>query len=664
MFSAGQVPSGRQRIIIHHLSDLHYEQGTENPLVPYSRFLQRLEDDQRPDLVVITGDLTATGVKRDLNTVAALLRQQFPSWTDPASHIYVVPGPRDINWEGNDPPGLNAFYDSFKGFGLPSSRHEIPQHGVAAMGSVRCIAYPVDTCYAPEDLDAGMTGEFHAYGRVYQDFLKDYRQTRRGMPGWFGRGKGDRQPERDKLRERYLNMTEANELTLLDTGRVDRRDLSAFDSWIASQAVGQSESLKILVTHHPLVVQPELRPAPKGSRRKETAIEQLATSARKAGFHLALHGHIHKPQVLSDLSLLLGTDVRHPMRQIGAGSLGDTGTFNEITATYRNEGEPHRWRLEIRTISLKAENPHEATSFVLLNRTEDAAKQAEKLEEEKQRRLDFESRVRVALRQFSEAVYRAQTEDSQGNAAPVVLPQGPMQSVETIIREVVFPGFALRARLYLEDQRRPGNVPRLTATYLAPADSTGPTPVTYPDSLAALSLVLGRTLIYPAALQETLKEDDYGWLARSGKDQNLDKILQDLTRNAAREDALRYEHLRDRLNKGMSDPLPMKAFYREVPERTPPTYPSFICLPFPQRALEGMLPEKLEVAVLVVSVRAPERDTEARAQRGAAAPDAQEIFTPERTGMLETLAELTGQILLSSSALHKPKGVWDGRLWT
>ncbi len=155
-----------------------------------------------------------------------------------------------------------------------------------------------------------MNEQYHLYGTAFKRFVQEYRGALRNSSGLLGLLGGNRRKALDGLRKRYLQLTESNDLTLLDAGRVHPRDFAEFATWAETLAKGQGaanaeiEPLKILITHHPLVAEPDAQYAVKGSERKGTFFEQLARSAGKAGFHLALHGHIHKPQVLADLSLL------------------------------------------------------------------------------------------------------------------------------------------------------------------------------------------------------------------------------------------------------------------------------------------------------------------------------------------------------------------------
>ncbi len=696
MSNAVPPSPGNQRIIIHHVSDLHYQQESrsepDNPLIRYRGYLEQLEPTRRPTLIVITGDVTATGDKDDLRTVAEILRNDFPAWAaDLSNHIFVVPGPRDFNWEGTDPPGLTPFYEAFRGFGLPSATHALSRHDVKLKDPLQCVAYLFDTCYSLEECRVEMNEQFHHYGTTYHEFVKQYQRVRGRASSLFRSFGRDRKAELAALRKRYLRLAETNDLTLLDAGRVNANDLAAFEGWVASLGKGQnaeeapSESLKILITHHPLAVQPELE-QPLEEPKRTMRFEQLASAAGRAGFHLALHGHIHKPQVLSDLSLLQDADARHPMRQVGAGSLGDGGTFNEITANYLNDGDQNHWRLEIRTINLKARNPHDATAFVLLNRAEDVAKRAEDLEHEARRREVFARRVESVMRQFSEIVYRTQTEDAADRSASVSLPQSALLSVGSIIQEVVFPGFGIRVRLFLKDTQHTRLVPQLRQMYLDPPLS-GSGPVTYPVSLAALSLVLGRTLIYPRDLGVRLDERDYMWLRRSGKDKELVRSLEALIREppptgySAPEEEQRYKSLLTKLNQGMvenvkaeevksedarAEPLTGADFYFAAPQQgSHRTYPVFICVPYPQQRPAGVVPEVSEVGVLVVSVRASEENTEeGLAERATPNTIETRASMPENIGMLESLTELIGMMLVSSSAVGKPRGMWDDRFRT
>lgn len=673
MSSAFQEPPLYQRIVIHHLSDVHYPPASRSkgadPLVRYNRYLEGLPPRRRPNLVVITGDLTDKGDRHDLQSVGDILRSDFASFdSDLSDHIFVVPGPRDVNWDRPASIGLDPFYQAFSLFGLPSQSHDRPANGTPS-NTLNYIVYPIDTCYSLEDIPEVRKNKLDQYSATYQDFMKLYQQVTRRS-----RGRPDWKTDLTDLRKSYLKLAEANELSLVDAGRVHLKDLESFKGWVESWSKGQNtemvsrEPLKILITHHPLAVQPEIPGSSTAERPTDMRFQELATLARNAGFHLALHGHIHKPQVLSDLSILEGRDVRHPMRQVGAGSLGDNGMFNEITAEYREEIGQRQWRLEIRTVNVLADNPDDASPLVLLNPAESASERSEQLAREAGRRQQFDRRVRILMQQFSEDVYRTQPRGTPDKSAPVNLPQYAIQNVERIIRDVVFPpDFALRMRLLLKEEHYtlPVPIPRLTEHYLTLPHGEGYGPLTYPASVAGWSLLLGRTLIYPPVRGGRLSHEDYEWLRRTGKDQYLAKILQSLiaeTPSASlpgQREARRYEDLLRKLNEisqGKEPALSVEDVYQPAPEgsaRT--TYRTFICIPFPGR-LGGVDRQVPEVAVLDVGVGVPEKPEEGHARSD---PDPATIFTEETVRMLESLVELTGMILITSSALDKPKGIWD-----
>jgi 3',5'-cyclic AMP phosphodiesterase CpdA len=682
MPSTQQAEPAQQRIVIHHLSDLHFQQrpanshepGTrQDPLVRYRGFLEGLPPDRRPDLIAITGDLTTTGDKYDLATIASILRNDFPRWdTELAHHIFIVPGPRDVSWEGTGKPGLTAFYEEFHDFALPSRTHTLPSHGTTPTAKLNSIVYSLDTCYTLDEFRADLKDEFHQHANDYHEFVRRYRRATLETAGWFGIGKRRKSTALKDLRQQYLQLTEGNQLTLLDAGRIDPADLQTFTGWITASgnvpgaANGPAEPLKILITHHPLAIQPETDRGARPALSVQQRFRRVMNLAREAGFHLALHGHTHKPQVLSDLSILEGTDTQHPLRQIGAGSLGDDGMFNEITAMYSEEEGQRQWRLEIRTVNVLAARPDNASSLVLLNPTEAAAEERERLKREARTHSDFDARVRSLMRQYSEIIFLTQAEDRSERSRGDPLPQLPMQAVESIIRDVVFKDLSVRVRLLLKDKETNLLIPRLKATYLAPPLSDGPATLTYPASIAAWSLVLGRTLVFPRITQETLTPEDYDWLKRSGKVPELIKILEGLQGQAsarsypASEEARRYEVLHDQLvalRDSEEADLHGSTFYQDPPrDGSPRTYPYFVCVPFPLRQQTGGFPSELhETAVLDVGVRIPEGTLEVRK------PAHESPFTDERLRMLESLSELIGMILTTSSALGKPRGVWEDR---
>src|SRR5260370_3686261 len=103
MSPARPASLAQHHITIHHLSDLHYRHRSQantggdaaitndDLLVKYRGYLEQLEPDRRPDMIVITGDLTSTGGTTDLSTVREIIRHDFPSWpSEVSSHIFFL----------------------------------------------------------------------------------------------------------------------------------------------------------------------------------------------------------------------------------------------------------------------------------------------------------------------------------------------------------------------------------------------------------------------------------------------------------------------------------------------------------------------------------------------------------------------------------------------
>lgn len=663
-----------QRLIIHHLSDLHFMPDPQSQehmaFINYAKYLNSLTPDKRPNLVIITGDLTCTGEMNDLRTVATLLRAAFPNWADQLSQrIIVVPGPRDVNWE-NGIPNFDRFYSVFADFRLPPQEHGMSHTAATSASRPSYVAYPVDTCYTPESLPGQIKAELHDQGDRYHEFLRQYHEYRTG-PANSGLFRRRPATDRQSLRESYLSFTEDNPVTALDAGVVDPRDLEEFNAWTGRlrdsvQADAGWDPLKILVTHHPLQAYSQDSSSNTSSDRGGPDIKrnfgEMVTAARNAGFHLALHGHMHKPQVVSDLSVLEGADTQHPLRQIGAGSLGDHGMFNEIKAVYLAGETQRRWWLEVRTVNVLAANPDASSYLLLLNPPVDAQKRADDLQQQAIRRREFDSRVRWATRQFSETVALAQSDALRPGGQVTLLPPNAIQTIDGIVREVIFDEYEVRVRLMLKDATR--KPVAFVPTYLVPLPSSGGVgALVYPASVAAWALILGRSLISPAIATQELTEQDYDWLRRSGRATDVQEALKLLIEKTIQESlpdtkALdRYAALQGKLERLDGPRLRGADFYQASSRSSEQGVPStFISVPIPLRPVSDARPIIPEIGVLDVRVYGRRPNAELPAGNEPDIP-----FTAERVEMLESLSEVITTILCTSSALGKPRGVWEDR---
>ncbi len=723
----------RTVIIIHHLSDLHFQQTPpsqeqqtkkvrkqqrtlpttheqpaaqpsqeqqatqtsqreQNALVKYNNYLLKQPRDKRPSIVVITGDLTANGDRNELATVAENLKIAFPEWGgDLKRHIYVVPGPHDVCWTGSFPPSFKEFYEVFGEFALPSQAGGVPKYLEGAQ-KVRYQVYPINTTYTPDLPLHGIRQEHRGHIKHFGRFRSNYlfHQRFRFLP-W------QRKRRADELRTLFLELTEGNPLTILDAGTIRQQDLDAFrEDWKpgGSSDLDQGETLKILVTHHPLLIHPEF----KSQTRRENEVTQrfhdLLEAARKAKFHLAFHGHLHKPQVLSDLSIVEGADTRHSMQQIGAGSLGDNGTFNEIVATY--DDQVKLWRFEVRTISVTSAESTSSPSVVLMNPDEDPIRHTAKLDQRLERQKTFEMEIRRVMRQFSESVESERQLDPR-NQSLVLLPQVAMSSIDRIIREVIFPAddFDVRVALALKGIHPVQHIVELRNTYIAPSLEGEPRTLLYPASVASWAVILGRTLRYPDMKNDSLQDSDVMWIIQNNKLPAIDQALDSLIHEASNdtEAKKRYEMVKTKLHDFLKtverakttgqtvppamqqqtalsassqgevpDSLPVGKgtltigdLFQPTPTGQPQPYPCFIAVPIPLRSQTGsaVLPE---IGVLDISLRERKKDE----QHDVLAPNGKEaMFSRERIEMLETLSELCTQILCSADALGRPKGSWS-----
>lgn len=695
MMGSAQHPAGTPRqLILHHLSDLQYEQveghRQNDMLVKYQNHLASLPPDRRPDLVVITGNLTTTGKKNDLGAVAAALRMCFSSWAGRLhERVFIVPGPQDVNWEDGATIGLEAFYRDFHEFALPYHTPMPSGQGTPASGQQDFIGYPIDTCYSPNELLASLEDKVGQYSKSYKRFVKRRSKLNTRWMGLWKRTWRPRKQQRERvrkaqlasLRTHFLDLTERGQLVDFRAGRITQPDLEQFDRWATStippapQGAGAMGPLKVLITHHPLAVHDQRDTATSARRTPQNRFQQVAKAAGKAGFHLALHGHVRNPQLLADALFFEAPDYLQPIRQIGAASLGETGIFNEIIAVAHDGNGETAWQLTLHPVNLKSNDAASDNPLALYNHAETTDKQFSKLKRDATRQREFDRAMRFAMSRFSEQVYQVQSANRQGAPNIPQLPQDTMNLIHDVVRNVIFNGYDARVRLLLKNTEKRGAIPRLVPTYLAPAIMEGPDALIYPASVAAWALILGRTLIYPAITKESTDKSidvkDHEWLRHTNKIEPLLSFLKELTdealgRSYGREASVRYrslhadlEAIRGAATSTSGGAIVGEHIYQPEPIGSPPeNHPHFACVPYPMR-LNGGTPKALpEIMVLDVSVR-PMDQSEGQQITGNSGDT--DPFTDERVAMLETLAELIGTILVTASAFGRPPGVWDDR---
>ena len=717
MGSAQQSMPRPAQVIVHHLSDLNYQENTENPdnrLLTYQRYLLGLPPDRYPDVIVITGNLTASGTEKQLAAVKDMLLAGFSRWDGRLhEHIFIVPGPQDINWQWQNvtKAGLAPFYEIFKPFATPYHTPMPTGRPSAGVASGNWAGYPIDTCYAPTELDAELKKHYKQYSHDFGKFVK-----RRGRAGarFLGMWKRPGRPTRnarvearrlalERLQAEFLSFTESTRPLDMRVGRVSAEEITRFQTWVQSQAASAQAAtaqvvsaqaasgspppppppLQLLITHHPVIIRANEASGDPDSTIEKRLYKPLLDAARGAGVQLALHGHNHNGDMVFDESTFEATTTVKRMRQLGAASLAKTGVFNEITAIFREEpgqsptqsprlGE---WELTFLPISLSAAGPVAARGAPG-NLAAMADRQIRRLNRAVTQRSDFERMLRYAMRRFSEQVYQVRQEKLPGSSQQQItsLPPEPLLLIRDVISKVIFKGFETRVRILLKNVDSAGGpVPRLVPTYLAPAIIEGPEVLVYPASVAAWSLALGRTLIYPAILTDVTTPGDHEWLRRSGKIKTLMPLLQELREEASRTNAddevKRYETLYTNLDAikvgtaGASNVGILGSnLYQKGPEGGPAsTYSTFACVPYPLRPAGGALPTLPEIAVLDIAVgtlELPDPEDTSPIPIGPFLP-----FTQERVEMLEAVVDFIGMMLTSADALGRPPGVWNERRW-
>lgn len=703
MAPAQQSGSDSNQIVVHHLSDVrHTESGNEgtrnNFLTRYQVYLHddRLPREQYPDFVVVTGDLTRNGTRAELRSLAEALSLCFAEWENNLhKHIVVVPGPHDVNWESDKGVGLAAFYDIFKDFATPA---QAPVSGWRDSPEGKpeeiCIAYPLDTCYAPDDLTPDLKGKFDSYVTDYGVFLDQRAKLGKRRSGLWSWLRGSRRREEDQkealkqLHEQYLKLTEGARQFDPYTGRITAQDAANFERWAdqfrssggsaSSAAPGSAAEeippltippLKMLVTHHPIDIRPEEDTAEAERKSAQSSFQQVASAARNGGVNLALHGHVHKPEIFSEQAIFEGPDGQRPLRQLGAASLGDTGCFNEITATYRGKPGKAAWSLDVRLVDLKTLNPAATSSVVLANPAGIEERKSKQLQRSVTLRSDFERNTSIAMRRFSEDVnlVRPGYRPNPTTTMPA-LPQAALLVLKEAV-EAIFKDCDTRVRLLLKSTESSNSpVPQLVPKYLEPVIMDGPETLTYPASVAAWALVLGRTLKFPDIQEQVTQPEDHAWLRSARKIPALLKALTALEASAKTtndgKSEKRYHTLISNLEAIQSPPsgqdtvqISGETIFQASPGANPPrSYLGFICVPYPMRTPGGALPTLPEIAVLDIGVR-PKQDHDK--EDSATIPTMPfNPFTDERVEMLEALSELIGLILVASDALGKPPGVW------
>lgn len=637
-------------LVIHHLSDLAFDQSRDHPLFDYFAYLTELEDQKfesahrravsRPDgrtngraaeyenerpelppnLVIITGNIAARKFDDDwqrstLREAAVALRGPLQiTRRDLHEAAFVVPGPLDVAWDRRA-SWLEPFARAFDAFATPFTA---PTSSAGAAVSFNAVTPPrahyavylLNTSPTPAELLAlsrSGSKEFAEAIKAYDKALASYEKRRRRSRGAY-----------DEELDRRLADKVAALLRLVEDGRVLPQDHDAFvRACNTPRADGDEYPLKILVTYHPLLTGREfMLPRQAGP----TAFARVLELARQQGFHLAFQGHSARPQAFAELPLA-GQQV--PLRQIGSASLRATRSYNEIVATH--DQQKHHWNIEMRTVplpsqqALRAQRVPPRPIYIVLNPLADVLKPpTQEKGEATKKRERFEKEIRITMRLLAEAI----ESDSEE------IPFPPLVRLQAVIQDVIFENYDTVVGLAIKTVHGETGRVELQSQYLDPAgygDYRFTHPFEYPTTPPAWALILERILAFPldfcdetGEAKNALTRDDREWLNATGKEAPTKERLyaywmsiesdRELPKEVRERESARAKRLYERFASqgayaGHEAALFLDdAIQHSEQAQTPLPFDEVVYVPVPRRPRGGFQSARTELGTLIIEV--------------------------------------------------------------
>jgi 3',5'-cyclic AMP phosphodiesterase CpdA len=318
-------------LTIHHLSDIHIGShhrnapnqgpiGQANPgkgprkinVDRYLTHLERLDSAARPDLVVISGDLTSTATEEEMRAagksienIVYLLKAKNRNWSgaDEMPYLLVVPGNHDLDWSKDD-------YDD------RLIRYKEHIERLSESGAV--LSAPVAQRMDPNSV-AGY--DFGDECNIYIYLLSTIRYG-----GIKLRYLETLHKDLEQVYNNKSNLAELERLARKDPGYVPDDYLEHMRTTVRNVPATR---LKVAVMHHNLTSVPS-----EEIDEFNTILNsgRLKTGLREQGFDLVLHGHRHL--AYGNRQRLLDAEEQpfQDLLVIGAGTLGcsDDGRFVKI----------------------------------------------------------------------------------------------------------------------------------------------------------------------------------------------------------------------------------------------------------------------------------------------------------------------------------------------
>lgn len=659
----GKLRRSGERVVIHHLADFYYNKSLYNTNVfkDYTNYLQNLQPDQIPHLILFSGNISLIGNAEEIHEAKVIISGGIK--TQPGGRtpkVCIVPGPHDQNWLADSGDSYAKFREEMGTFTIPSFFNQQMAYVPGAEPYLRSeednyVIYLLNTNFTSELLGKIFSGkQFEAQYKATETLIRSYRAL------WRDELKRN-SPIDDALRLNFIRRVSV----LHDSGIVYKEDIERFIAImqrieVTQPGVVQSDNtiippLKILTTHHPLISY-----AGNNGTRIEGAHHggEMLQALRKHSFQIIAHGHTHDAHITSDLSLdrLYDSD-ELPLLQIGAGSLADAltkSTFNEMIATYDRQN--NGWSLDIRAIPLKEVTERRMLHYPMyqpLTETKQTKTGASSASSPySSQTIPAFSLIGEPMQQSFHRALGLAVEDFTNDVTlnvPDMLTRS-MQQIERLISQDIFAGELVRMGLFIK--QRYGILPHpgsglitMDIKYIDPGQRFDPQYImthTYPLTMASWSLILGEALIFP--LQDPNRPIDNNWLREADKLNYLLDTLQKMSEYPNADVALRSSTLLSKLSTGT---MVLGDSYSPPPAASIQSqFTSFIAIPLPLRPVAYGRPVMKEMGVLNIDV--VDKDP---LHIGSA-------FTPERVEMLKTLSYVMSNMMFVAHRLEHPSGAW------
>jgi len=328
-----------QKIIIHHLSDIHFgvfeqwpvrsdknckniaERASPSFSSQYIKYLKYLEVEKQPHFVVISGDFAVTGDMPSLESGAKYCKEIIKYMrkvkeSEPLDRLIVVPGNHDVDWnEEHQGARIANFISSFRCFRTPYFSPEGASEKSSSMfyyPSFNILFWAIDS--------SKMSGYMDPDLEKLQEELSELIESK---------------AEIEKIKEKIY------ELNRMDPGFIERKCFDEFEEAYYQMSYEKDvldRAIKCAILHHSVSPFPIEEIKPYG---KTINGGLLKKHLQNWGFDIILHGHCHEARIFyEDMDIKVE---RQGLHIIASGTLcGDSigrNSFNIITIHQHHDGK-------------------------------------------------------------------------------------------------------------------------------------------------------------------------------------------------------------------------------------------------------------------------------------------------------------------------------------